>query len=145
MMFRNEYKFLSNFHHAPIHTVIGECASVEHYYQAMKFEDESYQEKIRQADHPKQARKLGRNRFKKLRQDWAKVKPVIMTRAVYTQCRTHPELSEKLLATDNQRLVESSAYDYYWGCGRDRRGNNMYGKVLMNVRGKLKKEQQAEE
>jgi predicted NAD-dependent protein-ADP-ribosyltransferase YbiA (DUF1768 family) len=39
-------------------------------------------------------------------------------------------------------LVESSNYDYFWGCGRDRRGENMYGKVLMNVREKLREELQ---
>ncbi|MGB1192086.1 MAG: DUF1768 domain-containing protein, partial [Pseudomonadales bacterium] len=29
-----------------------EWPSVEHYFQAMKFSNESYQEKIRQASHP---------------------------------------------------------------------------------------------
>jgi ribA/ribD-fused uncharacterized protein len=65
-----------------------------------------------------------------------------MTRAVYIKCRTHPEIAEALLATGDQVLVESSNYDYFWGCGRDRRGENMYGKVLMNVREKLRDEQQ---
>ena len=31
-------------------------------------------------------------------------------------------------------------YDCYWGCGRDTRGLNTYGKVLMNVRARLRKE-----
>jgi len=118
-----------------------EWPSVEHYFQAMKFEDESFQEKIRQAANPKQARRLGRSRLKKIRKDWKKLKPVYMTRAVYTKCRTYPNIGEALLQTDKQRLVENSQYDYYWGCGRDRRGENQYGKVLMNVRNKLKEEQ----
>ncbi len=116
-------------------------ASVEHYYQAMKFEDPDHREKIRNAPHPKIARKLGRKRFKKMRGDWTKVKAVIMTRGVYTKCRTHPEVAQQLLATGNRKLVDNSLYDYYWGCGRDRRGRNTYGKILMNVREKLRAEQ----
>ncbi len=111
--------------------------TVEHYYQAMKFEDPGYQETIRLAETPKKARKLGRRRFKRLRKDWRKVKQLYMTRAVYTKCCTHPNITIRLLATNETRLVENSLYDYYWGCGRDRRGKNIYGQVLMNVRKKL--------
>lgn len=116
--------------------------SVEHYYQAMKFEDEAQQEKIRTAGSAKQARKMGRSRLRKLRADWSRVKKVYMTRAIYTKCRAHPHIGEQLLATGDQQLVENSLYDYYWGCGRDRRGNNHYGQVLMNVRDKLREESQ---
>ena len=119
-----------------------EWPSVEHYYQAMKFDEAQYRERIRQSDHPKKARKLGRSRWKKRRGDWRQVKVTVMMRAVYIKCRTHPEIAEALLATGDQMLVESSNYDYFWGCGRDRRGENMYGKVLMNVREKLREEQQ---
>ncbi|MGC1508993.1 NADAR family protein [Ketobacter sp.] len=112
--------------------------TVEHYYQAMKFEDESWQEKIRLTETPKQARKLGRKWLRKPRKDWAKVKVVYMTRAVYTKCMSYSNVADELLATADKKLVENSAYDYFWGCGRDRRGNNKYGEVLMNIRDKLR-------
>jgi hypothetical protein len=64
-----------------------------------------------------------------------------MTRAVYTKCKTHAEIAALLLSTGSNRLVENSQYDYFWGCGRDRRGTNSYGQVLMNVRDKLAAEQ----
>ncbi len=118
-----------------------EWPTVEHYFQAMKFEDQSYQEKIRCAETPKQARKLGRTRFRKIRADWQKVKVVYMTRGLYTKCKTYTNVAQELLDSDSKRLVENSLYDYFWGCGRDRRGTNMYGQVLMNVRTKLKEEQ----
>lgn len=111
--------------------------SVEHYFQAMKFTDPGVQEKIRAAAHPKLARKLGRSRFKRLRSDWAQVKEVVMTRGIYIKCRTHNDIAEQLMATAPNKLIENSQYDYFWGCGRDRRGNNAFGKVLMNVRTKL--------
>lgn len=117
-----------------------EWPSVEHYYQAMKFDNEQYREKIRQASSPAVARKMGRTRLKRIRRDWSNVKEVVMTRAVYIRARSYPELAQALLNTGEQTLVENSQYDYFWGCGRDRRGNNTYGKVLMNVRRKLRKE-----
>ena len=118
-----------------------EWPSVEHYYQAMKFDDLDYRDKIRCADHPRQARKLGRTRFKRRREDWKQVKTTVMTRGVYIKCRTHADVAAALLETDNKILVENSNYDYFWGCGRDRRGKNAYGAVLMNVRQKLLEEQ----
>jgi ribA/ribD-fused uncharacterized protein len=117
--------------------------SIEHYYQAMKFQDTSpaHFEKIRQAQNAKQARRLGRSRFHKIRKDWAQVKRVVMTRAVYTSCRTHSNIAQLLLDSGDRKILENSQYDYYWGCGRDRRAENAYGKVLMDVRAKLAQEE----
>lgn len=119
-----------------------EWQTAEHYFQAMKFEqtDADYQSKIQQADTPAKARKLGRKNKKKLRKDWSTVKRVIMTRALYTKCRAHEFVAESLLQTGDKTLLEASQYDYEWGCGRDRRGENRYGQVLMDVRRKLREE-----
>ncbi len=117
--------------------------SVEHYFQGMKYPVGEYQELIRKAPTAKKAQKLGRSRFKKIRNDWAQVRETVMTRAVYTTCRTHPHISDALLNTQDKTLVDNTQYDYFWGCGRDRRGENAYGKVLMSVRDKLREEQQA--
>ncbi len=114
--------------------------TVEHYFQGMKFTDQTWQERVRAAATPAQARKLGRKRRKSLRRDWKQVRETVMTRGVYTCFRTHPELAEKLLSTGDQKIVENSNFDYFWGCGRDRRGKNCYGQVLMNVRAKLLQE-----
>jgi len=65
-----------------------------------------------------------------------------MTRAVYTRARTHENIADMLLETGDKTIVEKSLYDYFWGCGRDGRGLNKYGQVLMNVRAKLLAERQ---
>jgi len=125
--------------HHPFNLEQRSWPSVEHYFQAMKFNDEAYQERIRIADSPTQARKLGRTRLKRIRRNWKDVKAAYMTRAVYTKCRSYPDIARRLITNQNQ-LIENSLYDYFWGCGRDRRGKNMYGQVLMNVRDKLRQE-----
>ncbi|MFV1922267.1 MAG: NADAR family protein [Methylotenera sp.] len=119
-----------------------EWLTVEHYFQAMKFETTSpdYYEKIRMAPDAKKAKKLGATRLKKLRPDWKKVRRVVMTRAVYTRCHAHEASKTALLDTKDCKIMENSQYDYFWGCGRDRRGENTYGLILMDVRQKLVEE-----
>ena len=114
--------------------------SSEHYYQAMKFEDEEQREAIRLADHPNKAEKLAEANKRYIRKDWQKVREVVMTRATYIKCRTHKVVAAALLETGERKIIETSQYDYYWGCGRDGRGHNTFGKVLMAVREKISEE-----
>lgn len=118
--------------------------SVEHYYQGMKFADPDLREAIRTAAHPLDAQKLAKKNKRKVRGDWPAQKVTIMTRAVYVKSRTHADAAAALLSTGDAQIIETSQYDYFWGCGRDQRGNNNYGRVLMSVRAKLR-ELQAQE
>ncbi|MCB1736204.1 MAG: NADAR family protein [Gammaproteobacteria bacterium] len=111
--------------------------SVEHYYQGMKFIDPAIREAIRTAPDPEAARALGKQHKRALRGDWKKVRITVMTRGVYIKARSHEAVAQVLRATGDQRIVETSQYDYFWGIGRDGRGDNEYGKVLMAVREKL--------
>ncbi|MBV2092404.1 MAG: NADAR family protein [Candidatus Thiodiazotropha sp. (ex. Lucinisca nassula)] len=115
--------------------------SVEHYYQGMKFENPDLREEVRNADHPSKAQKLAANNKRSIRKDWKQMREVVMTRAIYIKCRVHPDVAAALLATTAQKIIETSQYDYYWGCGRDGRGHNTFGKVLMAVRNKIREEQ----
>lgn len=119
-----------------------EWPSVEHYYQGMKFEEGEMRDLIWSADHPEKASKLAKANKKFVRKDWSQIRRVMMTRAIYTKCRTHQAVADLLLKTGTKQIVDTTMYDYYWGCGRDGRGDNVFGKVLMEVRGKLKQEQQ---
>jgi ribA/ribD-fused uncharacterized protein len=118
--------------------------SVEHYYQAMKFDDAALREAIRLAEHPFDARKVAKKNRRKMRPDWVDRKITIMTRGLYVKCRTHEAVAAALLATGDANIVETSQYDYFWGCGRDQRGDNSYGKVLMGVRARLRELQDSE-
>lgn len=114
--------------------------TVEHYYQAMKFADFEYQEKIRNSKSPAIANELGHDTKQKRLKDWKKNRMLMMIRAFYTKCKAYSHIAERLMDTENDMLMENSQYDYYWGCGRDRLGHNTYGKVLINIRKKLQEE-----
>ncbi len=114
-----------------------EWKTAEHYFQAMRFESEDYREKIRLSNSTQDAVKLGNSWFKKKKSNWKKEQMTLMTRALYTQCQIYPEMKQAILETGEETLVENSQFDYFWGCGRDRRGDNCYGRILMNIREKL--------
>lgn len=114
--------------------------TVEHYYQAMKFENADYREKIRTAATPKEAAKLGKSRWQKRREDWKKNTITYMTRGSYVKCRQYPEVIAALMESGDNDIAELSNYDYFWGSGRDMRGHNHFGKLWMGIRQKLREE-----
>jgi ribA/ribD-fused uncharacterized protein len=109
--------------------------TVEHYFQAMKFPTHpDYQEKIRQAKSPAQAKTLGRSRAIPIRPDWDAVKDDIMRQAVAAKFSTHAALKTELIETGTETLIEDAPMDYYWGAGRTGTGKNRLGEILMETR-----------
>jgi ribA/ribD-fused uncharacterized protein len=111
--------------------------TIEHYYQAFKFDDSDYQMKILAAETAAQAKNLGNALLKRKRADFKQVRTTLITRAAYTQAKTYKSISDRILETGSEKLVENSQFDYYWGCGRDHRGDNHYGQTMMKIRSKL--------
>ncbi len=65
----DEFGQFSNFAPFPI-TIGGErWPTSEHYFQAQKFQDKAYRQKIQRANSPMRAARLGRDRKQKLRRD----------------------------------------------------------------------------
>lgn len=122
--------------------VIGDVywRTVEHYFQAQKFAGTEYEERVRGAHTPTQAKSLGQRRDFPLREDWEAVKDDIMRQAMLAKFRAHDDLREMLLDTGDEELVEASPFDYYWGAGSGGTGKNMLGKILMETRTILREE-----
>lgn len=106
----------------------------EHYFQAQKFVGTPYVEEVRVLKTPKEAATRGRSRTLPLRLDWEQVKDDIMRQAVLQKFKTHTDICEILLSTDDELIVENAPRDYYWGCGADGSGKNKLGLILMEVR-----------
>lgn len=57
-----------------------------------------------------------------------------MRKAVIAKFPQNEDIKEILLQTGNEKIIEATTDDYYWGCGTDGTGKNMLGKILMEVR-----------
>lgn len=112
----------------------------EHYYQAQKFDNPEIKQKIANAATPKEASNIGRDRNLPLRENWDEIKNSIMFEAVYYKFKQNENIKNKLIETGKSQIVEATVKENYWGCGPNNDGKNYYGKILVSVREKLKKE-----
>jgi ribA/ribD-fused uncharacterized protein len=134
--FIGHYRFLSNFYMAPLEIGGVEYPSSEHAYQAAKTKDKKLRKKIAQQPTAWQAKEMGSKL--ELRKGWDKNKVEIMRRILYVKFTQHEDLKKKLLATGDTTLVEGNTWgDCFWGVCRGK-GENHLGKLLMELREKLK-------
>ncbi len=136
--FEGAYAWLSNFYEREFELDGRTWPTVEHYFQAMKTHDHRQQEWIRAAPDPATAKRRGRKAT--LRGGWMRYRHEVMFRALEAKFRQHPDLKERLIATENAYLEEGNDWgDDYWGTV-DARGANHLGYLLMEVRARLQDE-----
>jgi hypothetical protein len=133
-----EYGAFSNFAPYPIRLKGKTWPTSEHYFQAQKFAGAPDEEEIRNEKSPMVAARMGRSRKRPLRKDWESVKDQIMHEAVLAKFAQHADLKIMLLATGDDRIVEHTENDAYWGDGGDGSGENKLGIILMRVREELR-------
>ena len=133
--FRGEYRFLSNFYPAAVELYGETYPTVEHAYQAAKTNDPAARERIRWAQRPGDAKRLGQS--VQIRSDWESVKVDVM-RGLLVKKFSDRRLADMLLKTGDEELVEGNYWgDRFWGvCGGD--GDNWLGRLLMEVRRELR-------
>jgi ribA/ribD-fused uncharacterized protein len=136
----DEYGAFSNFAPYSITLRGKRWPTSEHFFQAQKFTTPRDQEEVRAANTPMLAARMGRDRKRKLRRDWERVKVGIMREAVEAKFRQHEELRTLLLGTGDAKLVEHTDNDDFWGDGGDGSGRNELGRILMAVREALRRE-----
>lgn len=132
-----EYRFMSNFYPSPILFYGDVWPTVEHAFQAFKSTDPVMREVIRMHEFPRDAKRLGRALV--LRSDWETVKYSLMVELVTLKFKDEP-LRSKLLETKIRAIYEDSPYDLIWGTGvkgSDGPGQNLLGKILMEVRSSI--------
>ena len=134
------YGCFSNFSPHSIELGGKSWATVEHYYQAHKFERTKFEylmAEIQAASTPELAAKIGRTPAHQPRADWDLHKCEIMYRAISQKFSSHLDVQQTLLDTLDAEIVEDSPVDHFWGCGIDRSGQNQLGRILMQVRSEL--------
>lgn len=133
--FFGEYRFLSNFHLAPLEVEGVLYPSSEHAYMAQKSLDPAVRERFSRLASPQEARREGQ--LVTLRPDWEEVKVAAMLKVSLAKYQD-PELAARLLATGDRYLEETNYWnDTVWGFSNGR-GSNYLGRVLMGVRASLR-------
>ncbi len=149
--FEGRYRFLSNFYPVEIEHQGIKYPSVEHFYVAMKVNDQQlingkyytpgdFREMIASIPDPGKIKRIGRSA--KLRSDWDQQKLKVMNWGVRQKFKQEP-FKEMLLATGDQLLVEGNYWhdNVFGSCNCDKcgdSGENNLGKILMDVRNELK-------
>lgn len=112
--------------------------TTEHYFQSMKVLDEQIRKKIINAKTPKEASEIGRDRNVKIRKFWKLVKCDVMYYGVLYKFYQNEDICQKLIATNEEEIVEDTVKENFWGIGINKDGRNNYGKILQLVRTKVR-------
>lgn len=122
--------------------------TAEHYMMAAKarlFGDFEVLQSILTAEHPKQAKDLGRTVANFDDKTWKQHRFSLVVEGNLAKFKQHPPLSQFLLSTGNRIIVEASPVDRVWGIGLKAddlnasnpsrwQGLNLLGFALMEVR-----------
>lgn len=131
------YGWLSNFSAHAIYAEGVVWPTVEHFYQAQKFESPQQREAIRVCRSPTLAKDAAREARSPRDPAWPDIKDGVMARGVRAKFEQHPDLADKLRDTGLRPIIEDSPHDAYWGDGGDGQGLNALGRLLMRVRQEL--------
>jgi ribA/ribD-fused uncharacterized protein len=135
--FVEEYRWLSNFFLSRVEWEGRVYDSAEAAYQSGKYP--AAQRDVFMTLDPDAAKKLADTKPYDTA-TWAARKERTMREVVWAKFAQNPELAKKLLATGDRYLEETNWWgDNIWGVYRGE-GQNLLGKILMDVRARLAKE-----
>lgn len=130
--FEGEFDFLSNFYPSPVTYLGVTYPTAEHAYQAQKTYDQKEHDRILMAPTPGRAKRIGKT--VKCHPSWNTLRVDVMKGVIWSKFSQNPGLGQRLLATGNVTLIEGNVWgDRFWG-QVDGFGENMLGKILMEVR-----------
>ena len=119
------------------------------YEKAILFHDQETAKKILQTDNVAEIKALGRTVQNFDDTVWGQSREEIVYKGVFEKFRQNPELRKRLERTGEEVIAECAVKDRIWGIGlsmkdEDRfcvdrwKGQNLLGKILMDVRKDIK-------
>lgn len=137
--YEQDFYVLSNFSAFRLEWVGEVFDTSEAAYHYMKFPHDSHiRWKIKAASSAHDAFKIAEANKALRRANWDDVKVAIMRDILRAKAQQHEYVRRKLLATGDRELVENSWRDDFWGWGPNRDGQNMLGKLWMEIRAELR-------
>lgn len=114
----------------------------EHAYHWEKFDAtgvaQAIRDQVRFAPSAHEAFKIAERNRDFRRPDWDDIKVGVMREILHAKVAQHEYVRRKLLATGDRELIEDSWRDDYWGWGPNRDGQNVLGKLWMEIRESLR-------
>lgn len=110
-------------------------------YHWEKFPDEAarhVRSEILGARSAHEAFKIAEKNVAAYRVDWREVRVDLMRDILRAKVSQHEYVRRKLLATGNRELIEDAWRDSFWGWGPNRDGQNMLGKLWMEIREEIR-------
>ena len=126
-----------------------EFGTVEHYIEHQKFlpTDPDFAERLRRARSPYECKKMTKDYERNVRgADVGKGDPAwisgghqlsAMRKALFNKAMQWPEFLNDLIATGRAYILQDSPFDSFWGAGREGKGSNTMGKLLIELRAEL--------
>lgn len=135
--FEDKYYLFSNWssHQIIFNNVLFPTA--EHAYHYQKFTDPIIKEKILKSKSPNEAKEVSRQFINKQIVDWDKKKLDVMEQILREKLKQHSDVLVALKNTRDSEIIENSPDDYFWGCGKNKNGQNNLGKIWMKLRNSL--------
>lgn len=148
--YERDFYVLSNFSAFRLYWQGHDFDTSEHAYHWAKFpmveplsglvQEQAVAREIRRARSAHEAFKIAEDNAFYRRADWDAVKVDIMRDILRAKVAQHEYVRRKLLATGERELIEDSWRDSFWGWGPSRDGQNMLGKLWMEIRAELRRE-----
>jgi ribA/ribD-fused uncharacterized protein len=141
--YEQDFYVLSNFSAFAVEWSGFLFATSEHLYHWLRFtlSEDSFAPMVAalifRAKSAHEAFKLAQDNKRFQARNWPEAKVAFMKRILHQKAAQHEYVRRKLLATGDRELVENSWRDDFWGWGPNRDGQNMLGKLWMEVRAEL--------
>lgn len=138
--YEQDFYVLSNFSAFNVDWDGWRFQTVEHAYHHAKFPIECgmLRAQIREAPSAHEAFRMAQLAKASRRPDWDEIKVDVMRDLIRAKAEQHEYVRRKLLQTGARELVENSWRDDFWGWGPNRDGQNMLGKLWMEIRAEIR-------
>jgi N-glycosidase YbiA len=120
--------------------------NVEYKFQAEKYKhDTEHYNEILNAKTPSKAKYLGGKRggkplTKEQIEEWNIKRIPVMKKCIEDKFSKDSEYTKLLISTGDSYILEKAPWDSFWGGGRNGKGKNMLGQILMERRNELIKD-----
>ncbi|OGH62816.1 MAG: hypothetical protein A2848_00495 [Candidatus Magasanikbacteria bacterium RIFCSPHIGHO2_01_FULL_50_8] len=133
--YEGDFYSLSNF---SAHEVVIEgvtYATAEHAYQVLKFSDSAQREKIKGAASAWLAREFGQSKKGRV-ENFDKI--AVIKEIMRAKLLQHEDVRAALIKTGDSIILKNHpGDDGFWGCGADGTGQNVMGKIWMELRNEV--------